>query len=181
MHSLITDSSVPSLIELELDAAAFSADWGHCDRTANYLARLASFDRRDAFLYGNLLSTVLNELFEIVFCEHQTPGIVRCTLLRNGIADRIVLEIPVRDAQRAFYEQGVARSQAPEAADTYTRTMFGEATPDRSIGFLELAADYGAKIELAGATSDILQLIVEVRLEDGPLSHPSAATPATSV
>ncbi len=171
MHPSTSSRQARPLLRLEIDAAAVATDWRHCDRMANYLARLASFDRTDAFLYSNLLSTVLNELFEIVFWHHEVPGAVNCTLLRSGDTDRIELEIPIDEPDRSFYETAVAQAQLPDAAVNYTRSMFGDATPDRAIGLLELAADYGAGIWLEShPESAVVRLTVEVTLENGATS-----------
>jgi hypothetical protein len=153
------------LLQYDLEPGTFAADWRHCDRIANYLAGLASFDRVDSFLYANLLSTVLNELFEIVFCQHTPSDRVACTISRNDNLDRIELQIPVGESERRFYRQSVAAAQAPEVVDVYTKSLLG-GTPDGTVGFLELAADYGAKIRIEEpAGSGSLHLIVDVSLE----------------
>jgi hypothetical protein len=159
---------VRPLVHLDLEPSAFAADWKHCDQIANYLARIASFDRADTFLYSNLLSTVLNELLEVAFFHHQPPGTVRCTLLRQGTMDRIELTIPVDKSSRGFYERGVADAQSARVTELYASSLLGERPLDRSIGFLELAADYGARISLNGAESaNAVTLSVDLRLEEG--------------
>jgi len=166
------------LVHLDLEPSAFAADWKHCDQVANYLARLASFDRPDTFLYSNLLSTVLNELLEVAFFHHQPPGTVRCTLLRHGAMDRIELTIPVDEASRGFYKRGVADAQSNRVAELYASSLLGDRPLDRSIGFLELAADYGARISLNGEDRDnAVTLSVDLRLDEG---LPQTANPASS-
>ena len=162
-----------ALLQYDLEPSTFAADWRHCDRIANYLAGLASFDRVDSFLYANLLSTVLNELFEIVFCQHAPSGRVACIISRNGSTDRIQLQIPAGERQREFYRRSVAAAQAPEVGDVYTKSLLGGETADHSVGFLELAADYGAKIRAEEPSdSEYLHLIVDVSLEENRISSP---------
>lgn len=164
------------LVELDLETAAFAADWNHCDQIANYLAQLVSHDRRDSFLYANLLSTVLNELLEVVYAQHAPTGAVKCALAREAQTDRIALTIPVESDARSFYERSVAATQNPAVTESYTRALLGEEPPDRALGFLELAANYGARLTLAeSATPTEIHLIVEVILEDG---QPPALSPA---
>src|SRR6478752_6213141 len=115
----------PTALKLDLEATSFAADWHHCDQVANYLARLSSFGRVDTFLYSNLLSTVLNELFEIVFFRHRSEGSVICTLFRDGAVDRIEFEIPIQLTDRDFYEQAISASQSQQAAELYTRSLLG--------------------------------------------------------
>jgi hypothetical protein len=150
--------------------AAFAGDWSHCDQVANYLAQLVSHDRADTFLYSNLLSTVLNELLEAVFARHRPAGNLQCLLGRSGAVDRIELAIPVDDEARGFYERSVAAARETGVAEIYTRSLLGKEPPERSLGILELAADYGARfsIESAAGPGEI-RLVVEVSLEDGRL------------
>lgn len=152
---------------MDLEIGAFAADWRHCDQVANYVSRAVSFDRVDTFLYANLLSTVLNELLEIVFHQHKVVGTLRCTFFRDGALDRVELRIPVDGLQWEFYRKGAADAQSPDVAELYTRTLLGELSSEHSIGFLELASDYGAKIwleELDGGSE--LRLVVDLHLEE---------------
>ena len=168
-------TELPPLIHLDLDMAAFATDWNHCDQVANYLARLASFDRADTFLYSNLLSTVLNELFEIAFVHHQCAGQLGCTLRRAGKIDRIELRIPARVEDRAFLQRIVGEAQADGVGERYRSALLLDQAPDHSVGLLELAADYGARIEFQeiSAPGEGVRLIVDVCLEEGPVLQPT--------
>lgn len=173
MKDAPNSSRFAPLFQLDLDAGAFSADWRHCDRVANYLARLASFDRSDTLLYSNLFSTVMNELFEIAFLHHTPPGAVRCTVSRAGALDRIELEIPAGEADFAFYESAVAAAQSPDVKEEYTTALLSADRAPVSAGFLELAADYGAGMWLEplaqpggpGAGQSGVRIITIVQLE----------------
>jgi len=168
------------LLHFDLEPSTFAADWRHCDRIANYLAGLASFDRVDSFLYSNLFSTVLNELFEIVFCQHLPAGRVTCAISRKEGTDRIELHIPAGEQERQFYRRGVAAAQAPEVGEVYTKSLLGADGPSQAVavGFLELAADYGAKIQVEEpAGSDLLRLVVDVSLEGNRTLNPVTTTP----
>ncbi len=171
MHAPVLSAQARSLIEVDLEIGAFVASWNHCDQTANYLARTVSFERTDSFLYSNLFSTVLNELLEIVFYQHKPGGRLLCTILRDGLIDRIELNIPVGAAERAFYRKGVDEARSMQAGDLYTRSLLGESALSPSVGLLELAADYNAKMWLDAPESDErLRLTVEISLET---THPS--------
>lgn len=167
MSAPTLSSQARPLLQLELEASAFAADWRHCDQIANYVARLMSFDRADPFLYSNLLSTVLNELVEIVFFRHQSQGRLRCRFTRDGAVDRIEFEIPVETYHRDFYERAVTHAQSAMVGELYTRSLLGELPPDRGIGFLELAADYGAQIWMEMLPEGrSLRLVIDVRLDE---------------
>lgn len=154
---------------------AFAADWRHCDQVANYLARSVSLDRADPFLHANLLSTVLNEALEVVFYQHAAGGTFRCAMHRAGAADRIEMLVPAGQAERAFYRDGVAVARAQNVTEIYTRSLLADAAPARSIGLLELAADYGAEISLdENADPERLRLVIEVSLEGTAVAARSA-------
>lgn len=165
------------LVELQLETAAFAGDWNHCDHVANYLAQLVSHDRPDSFLYANLLSTVLNELLEVIFARHAPRGAVTCTLSRENGADLLDFTVPVDEADRAYYQASAAGAKSADVAETYTRTLLGGDVSEAALGFLELAADYGARISVAeSAAPGEISLRVQIRLADGGL--PASAGPA---
>lgn len=158
-------SQPASLMRVDLSAGDFTANWLQCDRVANYLARTVSSDRADTFLHSNLLSTVLNELFEIAFTQHRAGGKITCALARNGEADHVELTIPVDPAQRTFYRQQVEQLHSGNVSDLYARALLGEAAPGTAVGLLELAADYGATISLDDSLDDAhVRLVVEIQL-----------------
>jgi hypothetical protein len=161
--------SVPArrLFHLELDPAAFATDWKHCDQISNYLGYVAGVGHTDAYRYSNLLSTVLNELFELAFCHHANDGQLSCTLLRDGPTDRIELEIPVDESGRAFYQQTVAAAQSKQAADLYKRALATATPSEYSAGILELVNDYGAAVSLDdGGLGNVLRLVIDLRLDE---------------
>jgi hypothetical protein len=173
MKAATQSTEARPLVHLDLEPSAFAADWKHCDQVANYLARIASFDRADTFLYSNLLSTVLNELFEVVFFNHRPPGMLKCALLRNGTTDRIELTIPVDAPSRDFYQRSVTDSQSDRVAELYTKSLLGD-RPDRSIGFLELAADYGARISVSEPSRENeMTLCIDVQLGEARTQTPA--------
>ena len=153
-------------MRVDLSAGDFTADWLQCDRVANYLARTVSSDRPDTFLHSNLLSTALNELFEIAFLQHRAGGKITCELSRDGAADRVELTIPVGPEHRAFYRQQVDYLRSGNISELYSRALLGETAPGIAIGLLELAADYGAQISLDEPPDDAhVKLVVEMQLE----------------
>jgi hypothetical protein len=160
-----SQTQLAPFIRIDLSAGDFTADWLQCDRVANYLARTVSSDRPDTFLHSNLLSTALNELFEITFAQHRAGGKITCELSRNGLSDRVELTIPVSPEHRAYYRRQVDHVHSGNVSELYARTLLGEAAPDTAIGLLELAADYDATISLDESPVDAVRLIVELQLE----------------
>lgn len=152
-------------MRVDLCAGDFTADWLQCDRVANYLARTVSSDRPDTFLHSNLLSTVLNELFEIAFARHRAGGKIVCELSRKGASDRIEFTIPVDADCRAYYRQQVDYIHSGNVTELYSSALLGETDPNTAVGLLELAADYGAAISLDESLDDAhVKLVVEIEL-----------------
>ena len=66
------ETQLKKVCGISLALEGFTAEWRHCDIVSNYISRAASFNRADAFLYSNLLSTVVNELLEVAFWHHDS-------------------------------------------------------------------------------------------------------------
>lgn len=161
------------LVNLRLEARAFALDWGHCDQVANYLAQLVSHDRTDSFQYANLLSTVLNEVLEIVFTRHQVPGALQCCFSREGHEDRLEFEIPVSPEDAAFYERSVALAHEAGVSERYARSLLTSEPLDHALGLLELVSDYDARLTLEpGSSPAQLRLDVWVTLDKGAAAGP---------
>ena len=166
------------LVSLQLETTGLVGAWEHCDQIANYLAQLASHDRTDSFLYANLLSTILNELLEVVFTRHAPRDAVRCTISRAGASDQITLRIPVDEESRAFYQRSVAAAQRDDVGDLYAHSLLDREDPAVALGFLELASDYRARFSLHDSEADTyVDLQLSVELEDGGTA-PALLTPA---
>jgi hypothetical protein len=165
---------VQPLVALTLEPRAFALDWGHCDQVANYLAQLVSHDRTDSFQYANLLSTVLNEVLEIVFTRHQKVGALRCDFSREGREDRLAFEIPVTPEDAAFYERSVALAHEAGVSERYARSLLTTEPLDHALGFLELVSDYDARLTLEpGRAPAHLRLGICVTLDKGAAAGPN--------
>jgi hypothetical protein len=78
------------------------------------------------------------------------------------------LTLPVDAAAREFYQQSVAAAQGQGVAERYTRSLLGPEPAQNALGFLELAADYGARLTCEDlSSSSEIRLCVDVSLEAG--------------
>lgn len=152
------------ILQMQLDYVGLTDAWEHCDQVANLLGRLGSFNRVDGQMHANLLSTVLNEVFEIVYWKASAAGLVKCALYQHGERDFIEIEIEAKDTDIRFYEAAVSVARSKDVQDLYLRTLAND-LPDRSFGLLELAANYGAEISLASdVRTQSVRIIVDVCL-----------------
>lgn len=154
------------LISVDLDIAAFVAEWAYCDRLSTYLARMVSHNRTNSLLYSNLLSSVLNELLETVHRAHGPAGRFSCAILRCGERDRIELTIPNAAAENGFYGQAIAGLSRGDVAERYRAALFREGELDPAIGLMELAVDYNARLTVEAAGDAAVRLMAELTLED---------------
>ena len=166
-----TDSSQPliPLIKATLALDAFSSDWKHCDQTANYLAQFVSADRPDPSVFSNLLSTVLNEILEVIYGHH--PGMGSALVAIGTVRQEIHIEItlPVDDTTRRFYAEALDPLKTEDPAVLYQRELerLYSGPPHPAMGLYELAADYGAKIEKKEIDSSTLAISVRLSISSG--------------
>jgi hypothetical protein len=166
-----TDSSeqlVP-LIKATLALDAFSSDWKHCDQTANYLAQFVSADRPDPSVFSNLLSTVLNEILEVVYGHHPGVGAALVAISALGQEIHIELTLPVDEATRQFYAEALEPLSREDPMTLYQRELerLYSGPPHPAMGLYELAADYGAKVEKKEADPSTLMISVRLSISSG--------------
>jgi hypothetical protein len=158
------DAFLP-LVEIDMTAQDFAADWAHCDLISGYVARMVSHNRTDSLRYANLLSSALNELLETAFRSHDGAGRFACRIERNGAADRVRLTLPCSAEQAHFYREAIAAVHRASAAETYRGLLFAQGPVDPRIGLFELAVDYAAGISVDEAGPQRLRLTADLMLE----------------
>lgn len=153
------------LLAISMDISVFASDWSYCDRLSTYIAKMVSHNRSDSLLYSNLLSSALNELLETAHRNHGVAGAFACTVLRAGDRDRIELTIPGQSRDLAFYRAATARLSSPDIAESYRAALFSDGAIDPSIGLMELAVDYNAKLSIEPADAAV-RLTADLILEE---------------
>ena len=153
------------LMQVQLDMSDFSADWGHCDRLATYVARMVSHNRADSLQYANLFSTAFNELLETAFRNHAKDGKIACAVSRSGPIDRIELSIPCDVPLKAFYADAVASLAHTDFVESYVSALLNDGPLDPRIGLLELAVDYNARLSLQDQSAAVVCLVAELTLD----------------
>ena len=136
------------LCSVKIATDGFAADWDHCDQLSNYVSHVVSFDKPDAFAFSNLLSTVVNEILEVIYKNHGSGDPITLTLYQVGRDTVIVCEVTVNDDARTFYLKAADNLQSGDVESRYRESIMGNEEIPQEIGFFELAADYGAHIDI---------------------------------
>ena len=140
-------SQMRQLCRLNFHVEGFRDTWGHCDQLANYLSRAISFGRPDPFTFANLISAVLNEVFEIIYCHSKPDGFVAMGIYDDGGELLLDAIIPAGDQEQAFYSETVSDVTSGNASKRFLELLNDSESLTREIGFYELAADYAAKLD----------------------------------
>ena len=158
------DTRLKNVCGVSLDLDGFKADWRHCDLVSNYIARAASFNRPDSFSYSNLLSTVVNELLEIVFRRHGPGETLRLDILENPPETVVELAFPVDEATRDLLMEIIRMIEEEDPQSLYLAELTREGANPSYIGFYELAANYKAKITIQDHGEGLVKLTMAVNL-----------------
>lgn len=154
------------LLAIRMDIGTFASDWAYCDRVSTYVARMVSHNRSDSLLYSNLLSSALNELLETVHRTHGSVGEFACSILRSGPRERIELTIPKSEAEADFYGDAIGTIASGDLAERYRASLFRDGPIDPTIGLMELAVDYDARLTVEALGDGAVRLAAELTLEE---------------
>ena len=157
-----------TLLEFSLDAKALDGRWDYCDFMSNFVARMVSHTRADPFLYGNLLSATLNELFETIYRMRREIGLFKFRILRKGSTDRIAMTVPCEREEREFLESTAQEVQAAGNSTEFLSLLHAKDEFDRRVGLFELAVNYGARISVEALEENLVRLTVDLNLEEAP-------------
>ncbi|MCY3702335.1 MAG: hypothetical protein OXG16_06605 [Rhodospirillales bacterium] len=156
------------LLEFDLDTKVLDDQWDYCDYMSSYVARMVSHDRADPFMFSNLLSATLNELFETVYRTRKEAGQFRFQLLRKGPIDRITMLVPCAADEQEFYIKTAEELCTADASEKYLDLLFSDEGFDRRVGLFELAISYKAAVSADAVEDRALRLTVDLALEPEP-------------
>lgn len=151
------------LITMRLGAAGFAQHWQHCDLVANYLATFASGLLQRSEYHAILMSTVLNELLEVVFRRNAGTGQIGISLSSDDRQLVVEILVPVNETELAFYQEMAELVTRTDIAELHRQHIMQPYSDDRSLTFslLELAANHNAVLHVQMADdghSVLLQL-----------------------
>ncbi len=168
----MSDSTAPSssptkqLITLRLAAAGFGQHWRLCSLVSDYLATFTSelLDKTEA--HENLVSTVLNELLEVVFRRNAGTGQITVTLVGDETHITVKIVVPVEEEHRRCYEEMAELVAGRDIDDLHQKRLsqLDMDEPDLSFGLLELATVYDAILEVVPVEERSVLLQLPFRL-----------------
>ncbi|MBB4566892.1 hypothetical protein [Rhizobium leucaenae] len=154
------------MLELEMEMDVFMSDWLHCNQLSNYVARMVSHDRSDPVRHANLLSSALNELFEISFRSGRASGRLHCNVSRGDGAERIALTFPCAPAQQHLYRDATARASKAGALQRYLDALADEnSVSEEDVILLGLAINYDASLSLQQVEDRALTVVLDIPVE----------------
>jgi hypothetical protein len=140
----------------------FQTAWQHCSQSSNFLANTTLSDSRAR----NLLSSALNELFELVFRLGSGEQEARFKVARKGGRAYIELKLPLSTQALALVSAELQRLQDGSAQRLYLEQLGGEELSPL-FGVLHLMSDFGARVHVRLLDNE-LSLDVQLPLDDGP-------------
>ena len=155
------------LLEFELDTKVLDDQWDYCDYMSSYVARMVCHNRADPFMFSNLLSATLNELFETVYRTRKEAGQFRFQLLQKGSMDRITMLVPCTVDEQQFYIKTAKELCTADASEKYLDLLFSDEGFDRRVGLFELAISYKAAVSADAVEDRAIRLTVDLALEPG--------------
>ncbi|MBB3458529.1 hypothetical protein FHT86_006855 [Rhizobium sp. BK313] len=153
------------MLELEMEMEIFMSDWLHCNQLSNYVARMVSHDRSDPVRHANLLSSALNELFEISFRSGCAPGRLHCNISRGDNLERIALTFPCASEQHHLYRDATAHASGGGALQRYLEALADENSAQEDIVLLGLAVNYDASLSLQEVDDQALTVVLDIPVE----------------
>ena len=142
----------------------FAAEWRHCDLVSNYISRAVSFNHADSFSYSILLSTVVNELLEMAYWHHGSGGPLNLDIWEMPPETVIELIFPVDGESRSYLQETVEIIEKEDPQSLYLAELTRENARPSSIGFYELACNYGAKIGIEDLGEGLVKVTLAVNL-----------------
>ncbi len=167
-QGLATAEVLPE-VRLSCDMPGFLADWRRCDQVSNYLAESLSLAKADPFAFSSMLSTIINEVLETIFCHNAGEGPLTLELYEeDDTATVLRAEFAVDDQARAMYERIRDTLASQDPVGVYEQLLFQVSSADaRDICLYEIAADYGARLTVEpGRQAGTLCLVVRVGLNE---------------
>ncbi|MEM9301253.1 MAG: hypothetical protein AAGE01_04040 [Pseudomonadota bacterium] len=137
--------SAEPVVRGRFQLSSFRESWKHCSQASNYLAKLIVDQLPDTYY---LYSAVINELFEVIFRDVGTDGIMDVEVSRSD--NEILLDIRVPDvsALAATWQAYAAAGSSPERRTDSYLDCLGSEEPNPALGLLQISADYDVQLDL---------------------------------
>mgnify|MGYP000149103894 CR=1 FL=1 len=137
------------LVSVNYKLDKFTQDWRHCGFSANYLAQLVSSCSTDPTKFFITLSTVINELLEVIYYIQDDTNHLKIDvkILNNNLIIDFVL-ILAEEQQQIFDEffKKIANESAEKIYLSEMKRLQKGEDAHPFIGLFEIMADYNVQL-----------------------------------
>lgn len=163
-------------VTFRCDMPGFLMDWQRCDQLSNYLAEVLSFTKSDPFAYTNLLSSIINEVLESIFCHNAGYGQLGLQLSETSSTTTLCAEFAADEETQCLFRQTIDRLTQEDPVQLYESMLFQVSDRDvHDLCLYEIAADYGVRLSIADSSQQShICLMVQMDM-DSALKHEDAS------
>lgn len=153
-----------SLCSISFPVAAFVSDWNHVDQIADYLASTTSIDKLESFRYGNLLSTLINEILETIHLSDRPDSTAEIEISTEGQRVEIDMHLDSNDGVVAFYQKIIQQISRGSGEKLYREYLFSK-SHHHELGILGIYTHYQTDIRCRDAAPNRTTIEVSVELD----------------
>jgi hypothetical protein len=147
----MTASEEKLLVSVNYNLDKFTQDWQHCGYSANYLAQLVSGCSTDPTKMFIMLSTVINELLEVIYYMQDNNNQLKIDIKQfneNLIVDfSLILTEEQHQMFDIFFKQ-IANKEAEKVYLSEMNRLKNGEDAHPFIGLFEIIADYNVQLVL---------------------------------
>lgn len=144
-------------VELRFGRADLHADWRRCALSSEFIA-VAACDAR----YGQrVLSTVVNELMELVWRLGAGPGDLELHVRNGAAVAEITLDVLLGTAQAHWLAQRI-RQLAEDPQPAYFAQLGHEGELDPLFGLSQVLCDYACSVRRVEVVQQRIRVVLEV-------------------
>lgn len=154
------------LVSVNYKLDKFTQDWRHCDSSANYLAQLVSSSSTDPTKMFIMLSTVINELLEVIYYMHNDDNHLRIDVKK--LDENLIVDFGLTLAEQqlqmfdGFFNK-LANEQAKEIYLSEMNHLQNGKEVHPFIGLFEIIADYKVLLALRKNTHEsVLRMTMSI-------------------
>jgi len=153
----------------------FTQDWRHCDQTSNYLAQLVGVSHPQAKRYINLLSTILNEMLEVIFRQNKindVKGSMNISIKQEGNYVFTTFDMPVNELEKDFFIQTIESINQGDSKAIYQQALQTTVINNKDneaclpLGLYDVVANYDVKIHYQTENHTRFAILMGIHYDD---------------
>ena len=137
------------LLSVSYEMEKFSNDWRHCDYSASYLAQLISSRATDPTKQSIMLSTVINELLEVIYHLKEKTRSLMIEIKDSGSDIIIDFCLSMSEKNQLLFNSFFSCNDAEQLKKVYLselKRVVNNEEAHRFIGLYEIIADYDVQL-----------------------------------